>query len=442
MPADNATDNPGVLQRMYESMLESEFASPETQRAHRKETLGALLTFAAANVSFYKDRLSGSADELLDRWSEIPTMDRADVGRRYDALSEHDTPEAHGAHHVVKSSGSSGRPLKVKRTVMAGIANNAALFRMRTQHDISCSMDLAQIRVFDGGMRRHEAQTEDREKWGMPWRGDDRGHRFKLSVFNMPKRQVDWLNDLNHPLVLNTFPSNVLAIDRFLNESGNQISGVRKVMTSGEPVTEDVRAAGIRAFDCEIVANLSSAECGIIATQCPESDNYHVVSEICHVEVLRDDGSPCDPGEFGNLAVTPYYNYAFPLVRYLTGDVAAFSESCSCGRTLPVLNPAVYRRQHHIGLGLDAFWRVPEPHHAEICQSLGSANWRIRQVADDCVLVEFTVPDSDRSPDTEAVQDLLRSMVDSDVQVKVSMHPAIGRSASGKFPQVENLICQ
>lgn len=440
MPADQATDNPGVLQRMYESMLESEFASTETQRAHREETLGALLSFAVANVSFYKDRFHGSSDGLLDRWSEVPTMDRTDIDRHYDALSEHQTPEAHGAHRIVKSSGSGGRPLKIKRTVMADIANNAALFRMRTRHDISSTMDLAQIRVFDRGLRRREVQAEHRDRWGMPWLGDARGHKFKLSVFNMPKRQVDWLDDLNQPVVLNTFPSNVLAIDRFLHESGHQISGVRKIMTSGEPVTADVRAAGTRAFDCKIVDNLSTAECGIIATQCPESANYHVVSEICHVEVLRDDGSSCEPGEFGNLTVTPYYNYALPLIRYQTGDIAAFGDSCPCGRTLPTLKPSVYRKKHHIGLGLDVYWRMPEPKNSEISGWLGNGNWRLLQVARDTILIEFARSPTGAVPNGSAVQRLVEAMAEQNVRVTMRECPAIGRGPSGKFAQVENLM--
>lgn len=440
MPADKATDNPGVLQRMYESMLESEFASLETQRAHREETLGALLGFAVANVSFYKDRLSGSSDELLKRWSEIPTMDRTNVDRDFEALSAHETPEAHGSHRVVKSSGSSGRPLKVKRTIMADIANNAAMFRMCTRHGISSSMDLAQIRVFNAGMRRHEAQTEDRDRWGMPWLGDRRGRRLSLSVFNTQQQQADWLNALDHPVVLNTFPSNVLSIDRFLADSNGRISGIHKVMTAGEPVTPDVRSACSRAFGCAVVDNLSTSECGMIATQCPQSENYHVVSEICHVEVLREDGTACEVGEHGLLTVTPYYNYALPLIRYQTGDVVAFGDTCTCGRTLPVLKPPVYRQEHHIGLGLDYFWRVPEPKHGEISRLLGSGNWRLLQVARDSIVIEFARSSIGAVSDVAAVQRLVGAMAKQNVRVTVRECSAIGRGAGGKFAQIENTL--
>ena len=412
MPADKVTDNPGVLQRMYESMLESEFASPEIQQAHREETLGALLSFVEANVSFYKDRLPRASGSRLNSWSEIETMTRADIDPNFDALCGHVTPEAHGAHRIVKSSGSSGNALKSKRTVMADIANNAAMYRMCAWHDISSTMDFAQIRAFDTGMRRHEAQTEDRDRWGMPWLGDKRGRRLKLSVFNTPLRQVDWLRSLNHPVILNTFPSNVCAIDRFLAENGDRIDGIQTVMTSGEPVTPDVRAACIRAFGCAVVDNHSTAECGTIATQCSNTDNYHVASEICHVEILRDDGSSCDPGEFGNLTVTPYYNYALPLIRYQTGDIAAFDEMCSCGRTLPTLLPSIYRREHHIGLGLNYYWRVPEPHHGEICQILGTTNWRLLQVGPTEIEMEFARISEDVAADTAACQRLVMDLAD------------------------------
>jgi phenylacetate-CoA ligase len=44
--------------------------------------------------------------------------------------------------------------------------------------------------------------------------------------------------------------------------------------------------------------------------------------------------------------VTPLQNFATPLVRYEIGDYAEVGESCSCGRTLPVLNRILGRHRN------------------------------------------------------------------------------------------------
>lgn len=55
------------------------------------------------------------------------------------------------------------------------------------------------------------------------------------------------------------------------------------------------------------------------------------------VEVLRDDGTPADEGEPGQVFITDYYNRLSPLVRYELGDYVERT-ICPCGRTnLPAL---------------------------------------------------------------------------------------------------------
>ena len=38
------------------------------------------------------------------------------------------------------------------------------------------------------------------------------------------------------------------------------------------------------------------------------------------MEFLRDDGSPCAPGEEGRIVVTEFVNFGMPMIRYEVGD--------------------------------------------------------------------------------------------------------------------------
>ena len=76
----------------------------------------------------------------------------------------------------------------------------------------------------------------------------------------------------------------------------------------------------------------SSQEVGYIALQCPENESYHIQAENVLVEILDDDGLPCEPGEVGRVVVTALHNLATPLLRYDIGDYAEVGSPCSCGR--------------------------------------------------------------------------------------------------------------
>ncbi len=72
--------------------------------------------------------------------------------------------------------------------------------------------------------------------------------------------------------------------------------------------------------------------------QCPEAKGYHIASEYGIVEIIKDNGKPAKPGEQGRIVATGIHNYAFPLLRYDTKDYAIASDkTCSCGRTLPLI---------------------------------------------------------------------------------------------------------
>ena len=57
--------------------------------------------------------------------------------------------------------------------------------------------------------------------------------------------------------------------------------------------------------------------------------------EETFVEIVDPEtGKQLGPGEIGVMVVTAFNNDAFPVVRYMTGDLSAFSdEPCACGQT-------------------------------------------------------------------------------------------------------------
>ena len=84
--------------------------------------------------------------------------------------------------------------------------------------------------------------------------------------------------------------------------------------------------------NAQIWTTYSACELGLIAANCPfEPGHHHVFAEKLGIEILNDDGQPCQEGELGHVVVTDYFNTNIPFIRYDIGDMAA-PNRCPCNR--------------------------------------------------------------------------------------------------------------
>jgi phenylacetate-CoA ligase len=111
----------------------------------------------------------------------------------------------------------------------------------------------------------------------------------------------------------------------------------------------------------------------------------HVLPVLGVIEILREDGSPCAPGEIGEIVATGLMNEAMPLIRYRLGDYAAWAEdqACPCGNRQPAISSLEGRVDDYliaedgrkIGRLSTAVKRSPTVHSAQIIQDRpGHAN--------------------------------------------------------------------
>jgi phenylacetate-CoA ligase len=86
-------------------------------------------------------------------------------------------------------------------------------------------------------------------------------------------------------------------------------------------------------------------------TECVEGKGGHHHPELIIVEVLDDNGKPVKAGIPGEVTITTLGIEGMPLLRYRTGDVAAYyNEPCGCKRNTLRLGPVVGRKQQMIKL--------------------------------------------------------------------------------------------
>lgn len=106
----------------------------------------------------------------------------------------------------------------------------------------------------------------------------------------------------------------------------------RLVVVHSDTLTGAMRRAIGDAFRAPVRELYDCNEVNVIAWECATTGDLHVSDDTAVVEVLRADGAPAEPGEWGEVVLTALHSFAMPLVRYAIGDlVIQGARRCACG---------------------------------------------------------------------------------------------------------------
>jgi phenylacetate-CoA ligase len=160
-------------------------------------------------------------------------------------------------------------------------------------------------------------------------------------------------------------------------EQGVSPLRLRTVIASGDTLVPGMRASIERFFQCKCIDHYGQSEGVCMAQECSEG-KMHVIGQAGLIEITRDDGTTCAPGEIGEVVATGLLNDAMPLIRYRMGDYAAWApaQNCTCGNPYPVITNLEGRLDDYlvtldgrkIGRLSTAVKRSPTIHSSQIFQ--------------------------------------------------------------------------
>lgn len=103
--------------------------------------------------------------------------------------------------------------------------------------------------------------------------------------------------------------------------------GITSAIANSEHLNPYTKSTLEKHLNTTVLSRYSSEETGIIAQQTIDSPNNFVINHASyHVEILNlENDNSVKPGEFGRIVVTDLFNYAMPIIRYDTGDIAKLS---------------------------------------------------------------------------------------------------------------------
>lgn len=251
------------------------------------------------------------------------------------------------------------------------------------------------------------------------------------------KHSVEKLNALK-PTFLMGYTSPIYIFANFINHKNINLEfNPAGVSTTAEPIFGFQRDTIEKAFNCQVFDQYGCGEVNSMGFECDEHTGLHVPIERIHVEFLDvDDNCPISDGETGRLVVTCLENFGMPIIRYDTEDLGIKkSESCSCGRNLPLMDSIVGRTIDTIKLpnGNVIFggFFVIALEDMEWIEKYGIIQFQVVQKKKDHITLKIR---SEKKPSHRACESFERLMERhlGDVYFDIELVDQIAVSASGK----------
>jgi phenylacetate-CoA ligase len=410
--------------------------------------LEALLSHAVRVVPYYGPKLSAAGfipcqPVTAELWQRLPMLGRAQVQEAGTQLHARELPAGHGSVATATTSGSSGRPVTVRKTALFQFYWQC--ITLRDQEWQERNLGATWMAILRDDQRTDPARQKPLRRtsnWGNPIATVyPTGPGLFLDYRTGASELLDIILQ-ERPAYIVTFPSLVRELVRESQASGLRPEGLLEVRTTGETLSTELRELTIAAWSTKgtplrVSEIYSTAEVGIIAVPCREENSLHVQAEGVKLEILRDDGSACETGEEGRVVLTSLHNFAMPLIRYEIGDRAVFGPACRCGRFLPVLTAIPGRARDMLTMS-DGQHRFPYYAHKTMMQVDAIVQHQVVQTDLDQVEIRLVV----RRPLTVAEEAHVIGAATRGLggahKVQLVYRSEILRQASGKFAEFIN----
>lgn len=271
-----------------------------------------------------------------------------------------------------KTSGTTGTALRIYWP-MSMVAQWWAITELMVRHVAGVSQEIP--RAMMGGRPIVKGDTCKPPYW----RYNKNWKQLYLSSYHISKKSsqayIDALRKYESQWMTG-YGSTIAALAENALERGLEPYPLKAVIVSGDTLLPGMRRSIETFFQCRCFDHYGQCEGVAMAMECP-SGRKHVIPVIGIIEILREDGSYCRPGEIGEVVATGLLNDAMPLIRYRIGDYAAWAEDqhCSCGNPNPIITDLMGRVDDYLITAdgrkvgrLAAFRRSPSIHSAQLVQ--------------------------------------------------------------------------
>lgn len=281
---------------------------------------------AAQHVPIYRDFYHGKTIEpTYESFRSLPVLTRQAYSKvAHESRLSDWAPEDGRALTYAPTSGTTGAPIQVGRTLRQESWRNACILREFAAMDVEPHWRAAVCRIpvsplvpnwndeIGGALTRGWLADELNDLIGL-----GAGVQFDVG---QPLSKVARAIRTMRPEIFHGTPTYFQSILPLLD--GYQ---PRLIITMSEQLFPAVRKELEEGYNCPVYDLYASVELNRIGMDVGDGMVLH--DENLLLEVLDDDGNPVAEGETGHAVATALHNYATPFVRYEIGDMVEVASS-------------------------------------------------------------------------------------------------------------------
>lgn len=267
--------------------------------------LQRLLKHAQDTVPFYKGNKTSNI-------RKIPIVSKIKIKENYEEFLSINLKNK--ATHVMSTSGSTGTPFAIQQDANKRRRTIAELI----YYNKIVGQELGERFMYIKAFPEEKSFLEQKKQNMVP-----------VDILNINNQKLEevrskLINDKSIKSIL-AYASTYEQLAKYLNEMGDtpDMYNLKCLISSSAVLSPETKNQLTNIFGCPIIDRYSNQESGVLAQTIDTHSKFYINRANYYIELLKlDSDEYAEKGELGRIVVTDLYNYAMPIIRYDTGDLA------------------------------------------------------------------------------------------------------------------------
>ncbi|MFP2997010.1 CoF synthetase [Spongiivirga sp. MCCC 1A20706] len=286
--------------------INSHFENPAESKNSRETLLLNLLSHTFKTVDYYA-KLEG-----ISKLSDYPVVTKSHFIDHFDSFISSQYKDT--KLFKMTTSGSTGIPLLVLQNKQKKDRNTADTIYFAKRVGVYVGVKLLYIKLWSHKNKKSKLSLAIQNIMPHNILDSDKSHFEKL-LYKM--------NRYSGKMNMIVYPSFLEQLCQHLEKKDVELPKIGSLITISEKLNKYERQCAEKLFGARVYERYSNMENGILAQEDSTSCYYTVNTASYIVEMLHPEYDVAiAEGEVGRIVITDLFNYAMPMIRYDTGDMA------------------------------------------------------------------------------------------------------------------------
>lgn len=414
----------GSAVRTHYNDIRKIFEDPIIGSEKRKLYLVNLLKYATTHSDFYRSY-------MYKDLQSFPVVNKSILIQNYDRVRvPHDQiPNQRMPLSMQVTSGSTGTPFSIPMNTQKTMRRLAELKYFGEKVGFNSHEKLVHLRIWNKWQRKSRLQAI----------------RENIIPFDISHLDDQRLGELcatikeSGAVALRGYASSIDLLIQYIAEHNIKIPSLKIIIAGSESLKGSTRELVKKNIGCHIISQYANQENGILGQEALSQGQeflFYLNHASYFFEILSlNEDKPAAFGELGRIVLTDLFNYAFPVIRYDTGDTGIMIEGEGLYKEYSIISKLYGRR---IDLVFDTRGNVVYPmavamllkHYPEIVQ------WQFIQMDKARYRLELII--RSKTLDQDEVRNGLLALFGKDADIELRVIDEIPILASGKRKMVVN----